>query len=63
MSNPEPTKNEQINSNKDIKTEVIPAFGSSLHPFSVSMLRALYLHPLKQTLHACVFAEFAEFIL
>ena len=58
MSNSEPTKNEQINSNKDIKTEVIPTFGSSLHPFSVSMLKASYLHPLKQILPACVFAEF-----
>ena len=47
MFNAEPTKNEQINSNKDIKTEVTPAFESTLHPVSVSMLRALYLHPLK----------------
>ena len=43
------TSRSLVNSNKYMKTAVIPVFGSS-SLLSMSMLRALYLHPLKETL-------------
>jgi len=35
ISGPKLTKNEQINSNNDIRTSAIPTFGDSSHPLSV----------------------------
>ena len=45
-SGSQPTRNEQINSNKDINCCYSRLLGA-LYPLSVSMLRTLYLYPLK----------------